>query len=311
MSVIEVLEDFKRRPGRISLDSADVDRRFKVTTDDADDDSLTVLADSNLPSVKDDHPSNTDYWCVEVGADPRSDDQFNWFVTAKYELKPPMTSGTTENEPWDEEPLVFFGFVAKQEIVERAYALNETIAAKGATRGDPAEAIVNSNERPFDPPVMADRYYRQIIVRRNYEASVFDVNSILSYADTLNTNDPITIGGYEIGEFEGWLKDIKADPSYNNDNVKYYQVTFEILINDKTWIHKEVDKGIFTSTAPSVSGPRPLTPIVDTNGEAIREPVLLDGNGQRLDNGAAPVVRAFHIIWEADWSSLDFPSTPD
>ena len=319
MSVIDVNELYLNRGAQQDQDTTSITRAFQVISDDPTDDGLTILTEGGalgLPVVYEDLPSRpNDFWVRSLDPRVKSGDGLVWEVRVVYEQKPPVSVDDPTGNPWDLDPVISFGYMMRQRVFERCYAIDETIedrtTALTGGRGEPDLPVQNSAKVWFDPPEMIDDALLTIGISRNTEHSDFDPAVLNKFVNTLNSA-AVTVAGIVIGITKGWVRDYKATKAWTNANQPYWQENVEIVINPETWVKAIMDRGIMVA-AESGSGGTASSPgnlvkyekVLDEDGDQMREPVMLNGDGQRA-GGGEPVYIEFHGYWEAEWGT---PST--
>jgi len=316
MAVTQVDELFDQRGGKKDQEATEVRRMFRVLTDTQTDDALVVINDApalGLPEVFDLHPASPDLWVDTVVPRPEADDGQMWRVVVTYVLVPPIPPGGGD-KPWDLDPVINFTFMSRQRVFEKAYAYNQSISAAGATRDAPDVRVVNKSlNQPFDPPAMIEDALLMILIQRNIKQADFDPEDIRTYQNTI-CNDTPTIAGISFEQWTGWMRDIKADKLWTNENEPYWSVRWEIVYDPETWIKKIANMGVFEAgqnTSGTPSSPGNLVKykkIRDEDGDAVRDPVPLNLQGQRIGQGDPTVYLPYHGLWEEDWAPIGLPS---
>ncbi len=185
--------------------------------------------------------------------------------------------------------------------------------------------VCNSVGVPFDPPVERDHARINLRITRNHKE--FPVNDIWWYQDTINGTDiRVLAPGFDVLIPAHWGKmmSISGTPALLG-GLSFYRVTYEIHIEpglfdmeDHPWRPKILDRGLTRQTTPEEdaahddydkgAGMRPgNVNIKDNTGQAISEPVLLNGAGQTLKGdilGRTAVWLEYAIYTEADWGDL-------
>jgi len=318
MSVTSMNERFQERTAQKEMGKKTATRSFQATTNNVNDDALTVIdegiASWGLPDTGADHPNDPTLWATSITPRPEGDAWGIWLVVVKYELKPsdiPPGSGT---DPWDLDPVISFSYSSRQKVFDKAYSYNETIAAAGATRDEPKVDVVNMPfKQPFDPPAMIEDYIMIIAIQRNIIGSAFNPDDIRTYQNTIN-KEVITVAGISLPVFTGFLRDFKAQKRWTDDQIDYWAETFEILVDPQTWIKRISNMGVFQAVE---SGGTPTSPgnlvkyrkNLDTDGDAIRDPIRIGLAGKPLGFGDPSVYLEYHGIWEQDWAGLNLPAT--
>lgn len=309
MSIESVEELFIERSADVSSSGTTASRMFRVITTTSDDGSLTAVNASGVPDVGDDLPDDPDnMWAEKKNASPESDDGCHWKVKVDYVLKPPAQVGI---EQWDKEPVINFGYMARSRVMEYCYhgSLDKTevssVSGDQNNRKTPLVKVTNSLHQPFDPPVMDEDSILVISIQRNVKHANFNPTYLQTYQNTMNIQEE-TVAGITIPKFCGWIRDIKAGKQFDQNNAAYWNQTFEILVDSTTWLKQVLDQGFFTGAVDG-DGYMQFTPIKDADNDPIRDPIMLDGQGQRNPAANAAVYWYFHSLWEIAWGPLSLP----
>ena len=208
-----------------------------------------------------------------------------YLVTAKYETK---SGGDDEQE--DENPL-------NDRPVKRWGARWVRLPVR-FTNDKPKQAIVNSVGQRFDPQPEEDFQIASFSYQVNQ--AVYDENLAVEYRGAIN-DKPITIGGRRAEKYQVRIASITADNAERN-GIRYWVVKITVEFADD-WRLLMVDEGLRKTAPPSNEEGEPkylgngrfgeIVPIVDGEGNPITEPVLLDGKGGVLPEGAEPVLLEF------------------
>lgn len=193
-------------------------------------------------------------------------------------------------------------------------SIQRTVAAESDVNGKP---IVNSAGDPFDPPPEIETTTQAIYVRGTIDFDVSVPLTLKTYRDTINVQ-----GLFGFPAFGCKL----SETTWNTRRVSQTEVGIDIelvwYIDD--WSLTLVDNGIFqvedgegaifeNNTGDGAqSGTVALSTVVTTNrqrvldkdGVPVDKPVLLDGNGQPLGNGAPVNVGPFQMYFTANHDNM-------
>jgi len=317
MSIISINEDVKGRDVMVSIDSGRVYTRvLDAITDDPEQSETSILDHDDCPNMFSLHPRDATCHCTKVHP-VQQDDRLKWVITCNYKQREygstTWPGGVTD--PVELPPKIYFGFVSYQAVMDKAYWYGVgvatvpnagQIATIKTNRGKPQEIVVNSAGDRFDPPLMDDYSNHLITIVRNEKATTgFDPNNIALFKDTVNSVEE-TIAGISIAAFKGRMRDIKTSKMWDgsNDNEEYFEVTYEIEVSDIEWFRRVVDAGFTTSTS-RLYGTH--TPILDSFGQPVLEPALLDGAGAKLAAGSAVWLK-YLSKFPTPWGSLALPT---
>ena len=315
MSAGTATELYLDRSATENIEGISTTRMFRVITTTSDDGPLIVLKANGLPDIGGDHPDDSDLWATVKTPAPESNDGFHWKVRVEYAMKPADSSASFQH--WDRTPVVTTGFQSRQKVFERAYSYAETIAVAGAVRNNPLIPVVNQPLwQWFDPPAMIDEFLLVIGVQRWTRDTNFTAEDVYQYQNTINSAE-IIVGGITIPALSGWVRSYRTSPASERDassgsNTNYVTETIEIIVDPATWVKKIANMAVFKNSADShyFVG---FEKNVDTDGDAVRDPIRINLNGQPLPDPAGGVDNTvyldFHGIWEENWTGMNLPNT--
>jgi len=175
----------------------------------------------------------------------------------------------------------------------------EKVATKNIDDGDKwhGEAIVNSAGDPFDPPIVTDDSYSQLIITR-YENS-YKIENVEKFRHSIN-NTPIVIDGFLFPENTLKLKSYKGIREVVGGQI-YFRCTLVIEYRPKTWVDEVLDAGyrMLNNDIP----PKRIH-ITDSINNPVVTPHLLNGLGKPLPKGNDPKYLKFLYIKRANFGEL-------
>jgi hypothetical protein len=265
-------------------------RQFRVVTDNKWTGALAVrsaipVALGNAYLLKDDTGTAIEHddwaFCTKIEAAVESEDDLSWRVTVEYGYYDATIFG---EQPLEHPIKISWGLTRFDTPLEQATDPNT---------GD-IIAVVNSAGDYFDPPPTKDDSRWKLSIVRNEQT--YDP----SYADTYRdaVNNAVWFGGlFDVGTAKccGILGTLQYNPTCGY----YYEVTYEFEINYNTWKKKILDQGLYTLDSSNV-----YSPALDDKGAPVTQPVLLDGAGAKLAEGAAPVYLEFEVYSMVDFGPL-------
>ena len=280
MAILDVTEnftglganDFIKDDGRISGGGG---RFFDVLFDSTDDDAnrpFMAKADSRVPQLGEAHPFDAWIYVLRRDSDVDADSPFLYHVTVHYqEVRNPL---------------------AERPIIEwLSAATNEPIDTD--IDGNP---ILNSSDEPFDPPMTED--YDDLILRATYNLFAFNSIGAMNYKGAINIDYFL---GFEPGQAKVMVYSGREIRAITGNY--YVEVTLEIYFRSTGWKRKVIDQG-FRVKGAITDDVQQYTKIKDDEGDPITEPVLLDGEGQRLAEDADVVRLEF-------WTKPELPFTTE
>lgn len=160
--------------------------------------------------------------------------------------------------------------------------------------------VINSCQQPFDPPPVVER--SRMIVRVEKSLAGFDAGFAMQCQDAVNSQPFL---GFPANTLR--ITKISAQPQDNN-GIPFYSVSVEMQHRESIGTldlgqpHQAhiLDAGRYQK-GPDPTGP--LRKIVDDDGDAMTDPVPLNGNGYRL-TGGEPVYKHFKRYRTLDYNSL-------
>ena len=167
-------------------------------------------------------------------------------------------------------------------------------------------AIANSADEPYDPPLRAPRPTEFLIV----EWIVTDTNIFIAAKksrDYRGRTNSVAWHGAEIKE----VLCHSLRPIQQDDNTVKFAAKFQykdsFLASAATvpgWVTAVVDRGRRVITGTNAAGKRTYEPILDDDGQPITEPVPLNGSGVRNGATDAAVIKQWNLIPTADFNLL-------
>lgn len=216
--------------------------------------------------------------------------------TAKYTVTYAQKSITFDPNPLSRPPEIEWGGTDLTEV---------------PTKDVTGAALLNSSGLLYEG--LPDRPVRgaaDVTITRNESAN--PASTVTGFSYTVNSAAwyGVAIGNGVIGKITAR----KKQEQVSGLTVVYWQVTYPIRFRKDTWRLKPIDCGYAKVVS---SAPRRHT---DDMGNAFPHPVLLDGHGNVLASGSAPVIfptngnpsahvgDGYQILDETDWSTLSLPN---
>lgn len=315
---------------------------YKVVTDNVRDQTATICDyfqnAGNLPRLNSFYQYGNDYdqsvTCKRISPRRDAKSSYQWEVVLNYETPtgdkkdddPPDrqqkdADGKLTNDPskwlekWD------FGFTQISVPVEKATYRSGLVGASGvAMAGGTETPVVNSAFEPFVPP--PEKEIDLLTIRRQFYKSTFAEATAAKYQNKVNSNPLIILNGklgysFLADAYQLRCKSIGAYLEWINGAPWWYW-QMEFLKHPYGWRSQIVDRGLnrravtgyITGRGTSfeagnfVNGRARLVPILDADGNAIRNPVLLNGTGEPLitsDVVPAPVYLTYSIYDEVNF----------
>jgi len=273
MSVISVKESWRELSTTVEYEHGTAVRKFTVIVDDANSAQgiFTARDADGIPYVDDVHPYDPQLYVVRKTARPFNGSK-SFLVTVNYE--------SDIIDPIDQDPVESWSFASTSKKID--------------TDVD-GLSIVNSSGEGYDPPIMAEVHDLVYRMERN-EASY---NSVFAaeYMGAVNSD-------YWYGFEPGTCKITIFDATSAKAGVfEYYKVVYEIRIRWAGWGLKLIDEGFREYLGADSEGKPEYEEIKDKDGNPISSPHKLNGNGRKLDDGAAIALREYDIYF---WKPFAF-----
>lgn len=172
-------------------------------------------------------------------------------------------------------------------------------------------AIVNSAEDPFDPALTQRISVPAVDITMN--VATFDPKVALGLVDSVNDTTGDIAGWDGVAEKGAMLFDARHK-SQTENGVAFHRVTYSIEIAG-AYLREVLDRGWHRLPSGGETshylggGVFEKVEIVNADGQKPNAPVLLDGSGGTLENGAAPVFLSFETRDAEDWAPLGLPET--
>ena len=169
------------------------------------------------------------------------------------------------------------------------------------------EAIVNSAGDYFDPPIEIDASRWSIVVEKNL-ASI--PTWVLDYRNVINSS-AFEVQGLTIPRAVAKLSELAISEKQKEQDTEFYTVTFRLELataEEGDWGLQLLDQGLheveFSEEGGGTYTKKPIT----IDGEAAKQPVLLDGNGIAIINPKPTdaVFLEFDGYVDKDFSVLPF-----
>lgn len=166
---------------------------------------------------------------------------------------------------------------------------------RGMIKDEDGTAVLNSASDPFEEAAERDDSRTICTTVRNEPR--FDPQIAEDYRDHLN-QDPFAGFAARCVKLSKIDSELKYDSDAGTEDGYYNEVTYFFEFNKDGWDLKPLDQGYATLNGGA------KTAILDTTGQPLTKPQLLDGSGNRLADGADPVFLTFKRYTTADFAAL-------
>lgn len=279
------------RPGRNASFGKITENRSKlvwmaVTDSNTDDESIVgIYGWSNgilpVPFVHT-HPLYPTQLCRSINFSQDSGAPRKWQIEADYSSEPLKTADQTNiTDPTQRPPEISWTTAHYRK------AIDKDINGK---------ALVNSAGDYFDPPPEKDASYWVANIKKNVPSVP---TFILAYTDAINS-DSFTIQGMTVNPKVAKLMDINISNVQTEGDYSFVVFEYSLEFHPETWVYRPLDQGFTTF---SNFGGRQRIVDESTPPRQVTSPVLLNGEGQTLDNPstANAVFLEYDILNEQDF----------
>lgn len=286
VSVVEQTKDGGRSSSRVRNDDGSTSKRasrlFFVTTDDESDGPEAAELATGVPNLGDALPTDSDRRCRELSVKQLGTDGLHFMVTASYDNTTPEDAAP--DNPLDRAPVVSFSFS------------RSTIQVFRDRDGNP---IQNSAGDLFTTPIEKDVSDLVWSIVRN-EAGV-TTEQIEKYQDALNSD---TIHGHA----PETLRMLSMRGVEREENgVEFVEMSYAVGVRLDKWSSKILDQGVREKKTNAGGLVLETRAIVDEAGYEVSAPVLLNGSGEVLAEGATPTLLEFDLYKSAAFGPLSLP----
>lgn len=243
-------------------------------------------------AIFDSHPVDAFAYCRSKTAKPVQGQLGIWEVVVEYDStpqEPGETADDNQNQPPEDRPI--------QITVDAEQSTKPLIKDLA---GDP---VVNSVGMLYDPPLSTQVSNPTITIK--FDSLAFNIEDISYYTNKTNS-DAFTIKGYSFPPRTLLVTKLAASTTYEQGVYIWNKsVTLKVALQDADGDYIEWDKvkGLDCGTHKLVAG-KPPQPILDRTGNPITTPIPLNGAGQPLNSGDAPVYRDHKGYAEVSFVSL-------
>lgn len=314
MAVVSVDHRFKERTGSVRRGGIRVaTEQYLVVTDDQNHAPLEVIdlanafeeaegnnvpREGSLLSAITGQARDAYVPLDNIDARPASEDPFTWRIICTFETR--SGGSGLQLVPRDPDPLqqqfkYQWDGTAERRVIEKTIDV-------------PPRAIVNSAGQKFDPPPEEDEPIVTLFFERN-EAFDRTVQANL-FRNTVN-DAAWSVLGFTAGAGQARVQRMRSIYTLGRAGSTaqwdhYFVNSIEIWFREEGWDLDLLDIG----TQEQIAHPlRPeLRNIADDDGEPIRAPVPLDGQGRRLQQGRRPVFLPFRVHTRRSFDLLEIPT---
>jgi hypothetical protein len=285
LSILTVIEVSGRSLGINQKGDREAERLFRIRTDSKTESLSDLRTATGLPNMFSAHPDDSGTVVVDIAVAQHEDDPFSWDVTLRY-------SSVLDNGEQDENPL------NQPAVIEYGSAQFQKIAYRTIN----GEAVTNSAGTFFDPPVTIDDSRPVIRITKN--KATFSASQAMAYRNAINTDAFLGIAPYcaRVTHFGG----VKRFKNVSGLLLPYWEVSLEIHVDHETWLAQVLDQGYYVRTGSTLEGKPIFNDIRYTSsGQSVAGPVMMDGNGLQLNDGATPVFLSFQVYRELPFAPLE------
>lgn len=290
MSVVRVVDKYASRGGSATVHGRRQYTRILLFECDSTADNEQTIFAGGAPFKYEGYPGDAGALCKKVEpkrGDTLANGHVIWEAVCHYDSQLEEPDQDEEN-PLDRPQIesasgAIFTETQFEDLEGNAYVNSAGAAVGGRRRGD-----------PLDPPPLVEVTHTILTIQRN--EATFDLGLAHYYRNKVNSD-----AFYGAGPKYAKVASIGAHgPQYEN-GVTFYVVTYEIHFNPNKWIPTK----ILDAGPRYIDDNAALVHVTDDNGTQSTIPVLLDGNGQKLADGAAPHYVEFRQYQLAPFSGMN------
>lgn len=296
MSVVSCRETFPRRSAQYRATNLEqkLRRHYYVKTSSLADDATTIFSSGLLPAFGTTHPGNTSVFVDSYSFDQKDDSGFLWDVVVEYAS---ASGGGLPQFAQEFDPTLNIAEISWDSVKFRKPVLKADFLSN--LRGSVVAAdvpICNSAGVPYNPPVEIDDSRPTVTITKNLPATP---PWIIQYQDAINS-DAFFIDGVSVEPYQAKVDAAKQGPHRIQNGIVYRQLTLVIQFQKDGWDVPLLDAGFEeTIDSQAADGPPPVgaprRKIFDAENTPVREPKLLDRNGQQLEEGEPAEFRDFRV----------------
>jgi len=275
MSIIQVNENWKMRTARIDTESGGAVRVFDVEFDAGDAPNVRILLarDANeIPQIYDPHPYDNWLFVVSKSAKAKGGPLF-YEITVNY---------SSVKDPLSQDPEVEYYFATSNEPVDRDIDDN---------------ALTNSSNESFDPPITKDM--NDLVIRIKKNEPQFDPAVASEFKGAVNQD---VFRGYDPGQV---LCTVFDGRKARASDLNYWEVTYEFQVRADGWKRQILDEGFREKTGTDSEGKATYKLFIDDDGKTLTQPVLLSGDGKQLADGGDIHKLEFELNESKTFSTLN------
>lgn len=283
-------------------------------------------------------------FCTKIDPQRTADGSNQWTVACSFETRDQdQEQGRDKNGNPTDNPLEFYTEIdiSKAQFsrpAEKAYNLTALPHRPKDTNGP----VVNSAGVVFDPGLERDDTHTVLRITKNQDHFPDSISQ--SYQDAINSSNwTLWLEFQQFTKtflmHEGKVQNIggsfnarvTTNPQNQSQLIRYWKNVYELHFREGGWIDEVLDRGIhakaeigdpdgrgntigFKSDGSAMDsqefaaafppGTPPVRRLTDAWGQPLDEPVLLDGMGQPLAIGAAPVFLKYRTLKELPFAGL-------
>ena len=282
-NIVRIDEQWKGTGGSVSTGGDRQVRKWKIEFDAAESggrNSCDALVAPGLPHIYDLHPHNRYIMVLDKQAQLLSPTLVE--VVVNYGVR----AGSTDDDGGASDPLSL--------PVELSFSdVNDELPVDVDIQG---AAIVNSSLEAFDPPLTKPSNDKRMQITKNIAS--YRPGDFLGFKDAINSTK---WEGFEVGTVR-YLGE--SATRVTEGETTYWRVTHELQIRRDGWVRKILDQGYREKTGKDSSNKPTFAEITDTTGKPVSQPVLLNGSGGKLADGAKPEILEFVLNDSKDFSVM-------
>jgi hypothetical protein len=274
-----------------------VSDEWLVISDTANDSYESVLTASGLPAQYSAHPSAG---AVLKTYTVKQDDNSEkiWHVFTNYDNLP-----GNQDRDQGEDPVNWPDRVSATGVPRKVVVSSWYFKTGFDTYQEQRTPILNSVGMEFSDLPLVDVYDQEVTIKR-YVRPI--PHAHFSYQGKLNSST-FTVRGKSYPKHTCRLRPIGYSDVITQGELSHYEMTYKFVYNENGWDLWTPDMGLYEGDyAQGI-----IKRIKDSENQPVSSPVLLDGNGAKIDMPTRDdaVILEGRVFEEADFNNLGFPVT--
>lgn len=308
MAIIRVKERYDGSESEAQKGERKYRREYLVETDSNKHTARDIRLAPGIPRLGDLHNEDSSSRVTRVGTPQHASGSDNtWYVPVEYESIEVTITGTPIEEGRE---------IINPETVLPRLQISTVDRTELLVKDINGKAVANSAGMRASTVPEVERSYREFSINGRVPFEAFTLDMTTKYSDKLNNKDFLgfAVDTVKIKNVQGQTEDSEFEQPDGTTVVRTVWVVTILGHVKESWLVRVLDEGTYKNPGayPYVGGGEPtvfggydqLEPILDANGDPVREPVLLDGSGNPLAAGGEPVFLEYVGYAKEDFDEL-------